>query len=183
MKLLALDQSARVTGWSYFEGMELKEYGSISLNKELSLQERVLKLYTEVEDLIEKFNIDTLAIEDIQMQIAVESQQKIYGEGNIVNVSTFKTLAQVQGALMLLAEKKGLELKVVSSSHWKSVCGIQGAGRTEQKRAAQIFIFNKYKVRPIQDICDSICLGVSIVEGRVVEREVIKVDYQPISWD
>ena len=48
---------------------------------------------------------------------------------------------------------------IVLAGTWKSKLGIKGANRDQQKRAAQQHIVNKYNIKPIQDICDAICIG------------------------
>ena len=54
---------------------------------------------------------------------------------------------------------KGQTDSIVLAGTWKSKLGIRGARRADQKRAAQEYIVNKYGIKPIQDICDAICIG------------------------
>ena len=186
MKTLALDQSLNNTGWAVFSDKELTSHGVIKIQKDGVLQDRLLSLVQEVSQLIESEDIGKVVIEDIQMQIDKETQQKVYGEGNIVNVSTFKTLAQVQGALLALFADKEVPSDIYHSSAWKSSCGIVGAHRQEQKRSAQVYIEKKYGVKAIQDTVDAICLGehaVNIGREKPKEKTVVKNEYAPISWD
>lgn len=66
---------------------------------------RLVELRKEVFSLIEKFNIDQVAFEDIQMQASV---------GN--NVKTFKVLANVYGVILELCEELKIKYDIVSSN-------------------------------------------------------------------
>lgn len=49
----------------------------------------------------------------------------------------------------------------ILAASWKSGLGISGRTRLEQKKNAQNYVVNKYKVTPTptQDECDAICIG------------------------
>lgn len=54
----------------------------------------------------------------------------------------------------------------VLSTVWKSTLGIKGKDRPEQKRNAQKYIENMYGLKPTQDECDAICIGLhKIIEN------------------
>ena len=145
-KLLALDQSSKITGVAIFENGVLLKYSKIDLDGELPY--RLMKLREIVLKIIEDENITEAAIEDIQLQNNV-----------LNNVETFRTLAEVRGVLEELFQEKQIPCRVVLAGTWKSKLGIRGARRDEQKRAAQAYVVNKYNIKPIQDICDAICIG------------------------
>ena len=148
-KLLALDQSSRITGWAVFADGKLEKHGKFDAEAHGStIAERLNYIRNKVRGLIEDNDITEVILEDIQMQ------------GNVVNnVQTFKTLAEVFGVISeLLVEMKIPQSEVLASS-WKSALGIKGRARAEQKRAAQEWVVTTYGVRPTQDECDSICLG------------------------
>ena len=147
MRLLALDQASRVSGWAFFEDGELKEYGKIIVSDD-DIGERLYKIRSEIKNLIEKFQIDEIIFEDIQLQTNV---------GN--NVKTFKILAEVFGVIYELATEMKIKNTAVLSGVWKSALGIKGKRRPEQKHNAQLYVNNTYNVNPTQDECDAICIG------------------------
>lgn len=147
MKLLALDQSSKITGWAVFENQQLVEYGKIDCGN-ADLPARLTQVRREVKDLIQKFNIDEVVMEDIQLQNTV---------GN--NVVTYKALAETIGVLSQMLHENGIPQSLLPSSTWKSQLGIKGRARVEQKRNAQLFINNTYNIKVIQDIADAICIG------------------------
>ena len=151
-KLLALDQSSRITGWAIFTDGKLEKHGKFDAEKAGSgIGERLHYIRNQVRTLIEDNQITEVIMEDIQMQ------------GNIVNnVQTFKTLAEVFGIISELLVEMKIPQSAVLASSWKSVLSIRGRARAEQKRAAQEWVVANYAVRPTQDECDAICIGAHV---------------------
>ena len=148
-RLLALDQSSRITGWAIFSNGKLEKHGKFDADTVgADIGKRLHYIRNKVRTLIEENNITEVILEDIQMQ------------GNVVNnVQTFKTLAEVFGVISELLVEMKIPQSAVLASSWKSALGIKGRARAEQKRAAQEWVVTTYGVRPTQDECDSICLG------------------------
>ena len=148
-KLLALDQSSRVTGWAVFVDNNLEAFGKFDASVVGKAHgERLVYIRSKVTDLIKKYNIDQVVFEEIQLQNTV---------GN--NVVTFKTLAYVQAVIIELLYDLGIPYTIVASSSWKSTLEIKGKAREEQKRNAQQWVINTYAIKPTQDECDAICIG------------------------
>lgn len=145
-KLLALDQSSKVTGVAIFEDGKLYKYSKIDVDGELPY--RLMEIRNRVKNIIAEENITEVAIEDIQLQANV-----------INNVETYRTLAEVRGVLEELFQELKIPYTIVLAGTWKSKLGIRGHDRASQKRAAQEYIVNKYGIKPIQDICDAICIA------------------------
>lgn len=168
--ILALDQSTQKTGWAVYTDAQLVDFGCVDATGDLF--NRIIKLREWVKQKIEKLGgIDCLVMEEIQLQ-------QIPGTSREGNIATFKKLAYVQAILIELSIDLQIPYAIVPSSTWKSNCGIKGRSRTEQKQNAQNWVENKYKVRPIQDTCDAICIGTSYL---IEENE--KNDVEGISWE
>ena len=146
-RILALDQSSKISGYSIFQGEELIAYGKFTFDDD-DLNVRLLKIRNKVKQLIEEQSIDELKIEDIQLQNNV---------GN--NVQTFKALAEVYGVVMELAQELEIPCESVLSTVWKSRFGIKGRARADQKKAAQQYVLDTFGIKPTQDECDAICIG------------------------
>ena len=147
-KLLALDQSSRITGYAIFEDGKLLKYGKFEYSGDISIPDRLYGIRETVLKLISSYNITEVVLEDIQMQ------------GNVVNnVQTFKILAEVFGIISELCVELNLPQRAVLASTWKSGLGIKGKDRAAQKRAAQDWVVSTYGVRPTQDECDAVCIG------------------------
>ena len=131
-KLLALDQSSRITGYSIFEDNVLIDYGKFNAEAAgTNIETRLNFIRNKVKQLIEENNIDEVAIEDIQMQ------------GNVANnVQTFKVLAEVFGVISELLEEMNIPQCAVLASSWKSGLGIKGRARADQKRNAHTMVYS-----------------------------------------
>lgn len=140
-KTLAFDQSSAITGWAYFEGQELKEFGKFNSGGGLS------EFVSQVSLLLERFQPNKVVAEDIYASL---------------NLSTFKKLAQVQGALIVAVGE--LDLEFIYPTQWKSSQQVGGRNRTEQKRAAKQKVLERYKVKATNDEADAILLGAHMTQ-------------------
>ena len=156
MKILALDQASRVSGWAIFANNDLLTYGKIDLSKQDDIGERLHLLRQKVKQLIEDHKIDKVILEDIYM----DGQR-------INNVQTFKTLAEVFGVLFELCVDLEIPVEAVLSGTWKSTLSIKGKTRPEQKHAAQDWVLKNYGIKAPQDEVDAICIGAHIIKQNV----------------
>lgn len=152
-RLLALDQASQITGYAIFEDRKLLTYGKFSLT-DPNIGVRLVELRQKIQEIINQYDIDYIAFEDIQMQASV---------GN--NVKTFKVLANVYGVILELCEELHIKYEIVSSNTWKSTLKIKGKGRSEQKKAAQSFVEETYGIKPTQDESDAICIGTHMIRN------------------
>lgn len=150
-RLLALDQSSRITGWAIFEDQQLIKYGKFDATK-ATVGDRLVAVRAEIQRIINEYNIDEAVIEDIQEQNG--------------NVTTFKVLAEVYGVLEELFTELKIPYQTVFASSWKSTCGIKGRTRPEQKRNAQLYVVTNYNLKLTQDECDAICIGVHAIKQK-----------------
>lgn len=152
MRLLALDQSSKITGWAIFDNGKLEQYGKFD-SGDIELPARLTYIRNRIQDIIALQEIDEVVLEDIQLQNTV---------GN--NVVTYKALAEVIGVITQLLNEMRVPHTLIHSSTWKSALSIKGRNRPEQKRAAQQYVVNTYhmdKKKPTQDECDAICIGIA----------------------
>ena len=148
-RLLALDQSSRITGWAVFEDGKLIGHGKFDAeNAGSDIAKRLHYIRNKIKQLIDQFQVTEVILEDIQMQ------------GNVVNnVQTFKTLAEVFGVISELLIELNIPQSAVLASSWKSTLGVKGANRAAQKKNAQEYVLNTYSIKATQDECDAICIG------------------------
>lgn len=152
MKVLALDQSSRVTGYAVFDNNQLVTSGTFVTDDE-RFGHRLLEIRKTIQSMIDTYSIDHLVFEDIQLQ-----QQ---------GVTTYRALAEVIGVCEELATELNIPYTIVPSVTWKSTLGIKGKGRPEQKRNAQAFVVNTYNKKVTQDESDAICIGTHFVNSQL----------------
>ena len=150
MKMLALDQASRTSGFAVFEDNKLIKYGKFTF-EDSDFGVRLMKIRNKVQSLIEEFSIDKVVFEDIQLQD---------------NVDTFKKLAEVFGVIFELVTELNIPHEAILSTSWKSTLKIKGAKRPEQKKNAQLWVNENYNIKPTQDECDAICIGVHALRSK-----------------
>lgn len=150
MRLLALDQASRTSGYAIFEDDQLVESGTFTLKSD-DIGERLVQYRQYLSELTDKYEIDQVAFEDIQMQ------------GQVNNVQTFKVLAEVFGVTQEFLAEQNYFYHIISSNTWKSKLQIKGRTRPEQKKNAQAYVLEHFGKKVSQDEADSICIGASIV--------------------
>ena len=105
------------------------------------------------EALIEKYDINELVFEDIQLQNNVQN-----------NVQTFKTLAEVFGVILELLQERKMTYYVVAPNVWKATFKIAGRGREAEKKLAQKYVLDEYGMKCTQDEADAACIGIHITK-------------------
>lgn len=147
MKLLALDQASRTSGWAVFEDGKLIAHGKIVATQN-GTGDRLYYIRKQVMNLLDKYDIDEIVLEDIHLQETL---------GN--NVATFKTLAEVFGVLQELFAENHLPHQAVLPSVWRKKLEIKGRERAIQKKNAQKYVVDKYNLTLDEDESDAICIG------------------------
>lgn len=147
MRLLALDQASLTSGWAVFEDGKLIAFDKFTVDID-DLGKRLMRIREVVQGLINIYKVDYVIFEDIQLQT-----------NRTNNVHTFKVLAEVFGVIYELLTELEIPNEAVLSVTWKSILGLKGADRKAQKKAAQMWVYNTYGLKPTQDECDAICIG------------------------
>ena len=154
-RVLALDQATQVSGWAVFDNEKLIQYGTFSATEATST-ERIEAVRQWVASMIELWQPDHVAIEDIHMQSFGGKDKKDY---NNESVTTFKALAHLQGVLINYFYINNIKYNIVHSAKWREFCQIKGVHRADKKRSAQLKIKDWYDVSVTQDEADAICIG------------------------
>ena len=162
-KLLALDQSSRCSGFAVFDDGDLIDSGTFTFTDE-DLGVRLTKIRDQVQKLIDKYKINEVVIEDIQLQAT---------NGKTMNVTIYKALAEVMGVIVELFTEQSMKYTIIPSVVWKSELSIKGKARAEQKKNAQAYVINTYNKKVSQDESDAICIGTAH----------LKKEKMAYSWD
>ena len=150
--ILALDQASRTSGWSAFEDDNLIASGTFTYDDD-DFSTRLMKIRTKVFHLIREYDVDTVLLEDIQLQ------------GQTNNVETYRKLAEVLGVLEELCCELKIPHEIIHSQTWKSGLDIKGRDRATQKRNAQAFVAATYGKKVSQDESDAICIGAHYIKS------------------
>lgn len=158
-RILALDQATYTSGYSVFSNKNLVDYGFYESSGNNDI-ERCAHVKEWMESLIHTYEIDFVGFEGIQYQSSV-------------GVTTFETLARLQGILMECCYELGVSYGVVNTNTWRENCGVKGRTRTDKKRSAQILVKQWYQVEATEDECDAILIGKYYNDSQRPKVEVV----------
>lgn len=142
MKILALDQATRRTGYAVYENDKLTQYGLLEAAGK-NADEHMVDMFWKVYHLVEEVRPDCLGIEGVQFQS---------------NYKTFALLARMQGVIMGICYLKDIGLYITSASEWRAHCGVRSRTRKEQKAEA-IRSVRAMGIDAPEDTCEAILHG------------------------
>ena len=150
MRVLALDQASRTSGWAVFNDGKLVTFGKFTADHS-DVGDRLHFIRSKVNSLIDEYDIDEVVFEDIQLQDVEGSREK--------GVKTFKILAEAFGTVHELLTEIKMPYSVALPIKWKAHFKIAGKGRTQEKKMAQAYVLKNYNIKCTEDEADSLCIA------------------------
>lgn len=148
MKVLAMDQATRCSGYSYFEDGKYIASGVVDLSKsKLDTYERSFEMAKELWAVIKKYRPEFLVIEDVQNQS---------------NTNTVIILSRLQGMLIGYAEAHGVKVNILSPSQWRKILGFtQGpkVKRAELKQQSIDYVKEHYGINVSEDEMEAVAIN------------------------
>lgn len=146
-KILAFDQSTKISAYSLWIDGKYVECDCIDLHKMKDTSERVRAMGVELCKVIEKYNPDKVVMEEVAQQS---------------NPLTLKLLARIQGVIIGFCAAHNIDTYIIEPSKWRSMLEFkQGSGvkRAELKEQAIQHVKDTYLLDLSEDCCESICIG------------------------
>jgi crossover junction endodeoxyribonuclease RuvC len=149
MRVLGIDPGSETLGWGVIEGTGLKyapvDFGTVKSSPREKFSRRLLKIYTGLTDVIEKFKPDVLSVEEA-----------FYA----VNVSVAMKLGQVRGVVLLLGEQAGMEIAEYSPRLIKqTVVGYGNAEKHQVQEMVRLLLKLKNVPQP-HDAADALAIAI-----------------------
>ena len=158
-RVLALDQASHITGYSIFDGPNLITYGTFEA-KETDEVKRFHEIKLWLISMIENWQCDIRGIEGIQFQ-------------QNMGVTTFQTLARLQGILMDLCVELNIPYVICPTNTWRAHCEVKGKTRTDKKRSMQLLVKKWYDVTVSDDIADAVGIGKYVTDTNQQKTKII----------
>lgn len=149
-KLLALDQSSKVTGYTVLDNGKIIKVSHFECVGN-DVGDRLHQFRKKVISLIEEYDIEEVVFEDIQLQDVNGSKE--------TGIKTFKVLAEVFGVMHELCSEIKMPYTAVLPIKWKAHFKIAGKGRTQEKKMSQAYAEKVCGVRCTEDEADSLCIA------------------------
>ena len=159
--LLSLDTSSTKTGWAIFGNGIYEESGVLDWSHVKETEDRLLIMYIDIIQLINKYEPDILVIE-----------KDIVGSGKRQNMSTINTLVKLIGGVWayciqlnmdtpmnLLAGEFNIFYVEYTPSEWRSLVGITARKREDCKAASIKRIKDIYNIDVDDNEADAINIG------------------------
>lgn len=146
-KILAFDQSTKISAYSLWIDGKYIDVGTIDLHKMKDTSERVRAMGVELCKVIEKYNPTKVVIEEVAQQS---------------NPMTLKLLARIQGVIIGFCAAHNIDTYIVEPSKWRSTLHFkQGSGvkREELKAQAIKYVKDNYGLKLSEDSCEAICIN------------------------
>lgn len=159
-RFLALDQSTNITGWSIYDGNELIKYGVFSTSESNDEIARDYEVRIWLINMINNWKPDFVGIEGIQYQ-------QNFG------VTTFETLARLQGIIMETLYELNLPYVVCPTNTWRHHCGVKGRTRVDKKKSMQLLVKEWFDITITDDEADAIGIGKYISDVNFKKVEII----------
>lgn len=144
-RVLALDQATHISGYSIFDARDLVTYGTFEavgakeIERDNYIKQRLISM-------MQQWQPDLVALEGIQ-----------YQQG--VGVTTFETLARLQGILMEATFEEKVPFLICPTNTWRAHSSVKGKTRVDKKRSMQLIIKQMYDVSVTEDEADAIGIG------------------------
>ena len=146
-RVLALDQSTKISGYAVMDDGKLIKYGIFSASGDDEI-ERDNKVKMWLLSMVANWEPDLVALEGIQFQDEISGQK--------TGVTTFETLARLQGILMETLYEEKMEYKICPTQVWRKHCGVKGRARADKKMSMRMLVKQWYDVSVSEDEADSI---------------------------
>ena len=150
MRVVSLDQSTKVTGYSYMLDGEYVESGIIDMSKsKLETDARSFEMAKAIWNVLKHYKPDHLILEETQQQS---------------NVKTVIILSRLQGMIIGYAAAHGVKTHIVQPSKWRAALQfVQGpkVKRAELKQQSLDYVKEHVGRELPEDESEACCLGIA----------------------
>ena len=161
-RAIGLDQATHITGYSIFDNEELVYAGTFEATAEDEIA-RDVQIQNWLIQLIHNWKPDVIGLEGIQLQ---QFNDKMVG------VTTYQTLARLQGILMATCYNLKVDYMICPPATWRNHSGVKGRSRADKKRSMQNKIKEWFDITVSDDVADAIGIGKYINETHKKKVEI-----------
>jgi crossover junction endodeoxyribonuclease RuvC len=159
MLVLGLDPGTATTGYGLVEYVRGREkmisYGTIKTSAGMAMELRLLKIFRELNDILDKYHPDAVAIEELFHH---------------KNAKTVITVAQSRGVLLMAVAQRGLELAEYTPLQVKqAVCGYGNAEKKQVQMMVQNILKMKETPKP-DDAADALAIAICHLHSRRLSK-------------
>ena len=149
MIILGIDPGLAIVGYGIIEYKNMKfrtlGYGAITTPTHTPVEERLVKIYSELDALIKKYRPDEIAVEELFFN---------------TNITTGITVAEARGVILLAAAQNGLEISEYTPLQVKQ--SVVGYGKAEKSQVILMVktLLGLDKPPRLDDTCDALAIAI-----------------------
>lgn len=164
MRILGIDPGTAIVGFSIIDfeknKMNVLDYGCIFTDKDMPMEDRLCKIFTELESIIKKYEPEEMAIEELFF---------------FKNSKTVISVGQARGVIVLCGRLNNL--KIFNYTPLQVKMGITGYGKAEKKQIQLMVqkILNLKEIPKPDDAADALAVAVTHIntsKSGVFQREL-----------
>ena len=165
MRVLGIDPGSETLGWGVVDGSGSKyalvAFGTVKSSPKEQFSKRLLNIYNGVAEIMAEHSPDVLSVEDT-----------FYA----VNVGVALKLGQVRGAMLLLAEQRGVEIAEYAPRLVKQT--VVGYGNAEKQQVGQMVkvLLKLNNVPTPHDAADALAIAICHFHHAGVRDRIRKAD-------
>ena len=159
---IGLDQATHITGYSVWDDNKLVYAGTFEAAADDEI-DRDIEIKNWLIQLIANWKPDIIGIEGIQLQQL---------NNKTVGVTTYQTLARLQGILMATCVEQRVDYVICPPATWRAHCEVKGRARADRKRSMQARVKEWFDITVSDDVADAIGIGKYINDKHKKKVEV-----------
>jgi crossover junction endodeoxyribonuclease RuvC len=149
MIILGIDPGTATTGYGVIEqkggNVSLVDYGVIITEPNQPLEHRLEKLYDQLEDIIDEYNPEEIAIEQLFFS---------------ANVKTAMAVGQARGVILLATQKAGVPMTEYTPNQVKNgICGYGSADKKQIQKMVKMLLKLDETPQP-DDAADALAIAI-----------------------
>lgn len=161
-RTIGIDQATHISGYSVYDGKELIKFGTFTVNETNEIErDNIIKMW--LCSIINNWQPDVIGLEGIQLQ-----QNAARGIG----VTTFETLARLQGILMEACYEQKMPFVICPTNTWRAHCKVKGQTREARKNSMRQLAREWHSVNVTEDEADAIGIGKYVAETYALTHQL-----------
>jgi crossover junction endodeoxyribonuclease RuvC len=155
MIILGVDPGTATTGYGIIEekagNLSLVDFGVILTKPDHTLEQRLEILYDQLSDIIDEYNPDEIAIEELFFS---------------TNVKTAMSVSHARGVILLATQKAGIPMSEYTPNQVKNgICGYGSADKKQVQKMVQMLLKLSESPQP-DDAADALAVAICHASSR-----------------
>lgn len=161
-RTIGIDQATHISGYSVYDEKELVKFGTFTVNETNEIErDNTIKMW--LCSIINNWQPDVVGLEGIQLQ---------QNAARNIGVTTFETLARLQGILMEACYEQKVPFVICPTNTWRAHCKVKGQTREAKKNSMRQLAREWHGINASEDEADAIGIGKYVAETYALTHQL-----------